>query len=495
MLAGRPRVECGLLVTGTAGSGSAFALQTRSVEGFRGQFRRLAARLDEWRAEGFRVRLLAGEAQTAARLREILDDHDLEGPQVTTLFGPEPLAVVVGGAHAGFECPPLGLVCLTETELFGARRSARRRPAYQRGSGLSAFTDLTPGDYVVHVEHGIGRYGGLVTLTVDGQPGDYLVLDYAEGDRLYLPVQRMAAISKYVGAGEASGRIDKLGGASWQKTKESVRAAVRQIAGDLLQLYAARQVLAGSRSDRTPRGSTSSRPPSRSTRRPTSSRRSTTIEAGHGAPAADGPPRVRRRRLRQDRSRDARRVQGGRRTATGRRARPDDGPRPAALRRPSASASPPSRCASRCSRGSAPPKEQKAMLAGLQNGAVDIVIGTHRLLSKDVVVQGPRAPGRRRGAPVRRHAQGAAQAAPQGGRRAHADRDADPAHAPHGARRPPRHVRHRDAARRSPAGARPSSAGSTTRSSRTRSCGSWRAAARSSSSTTASSRIDGAHAG
>ncbi len=243
-LAGRPRVECGLPVTGLAEAGTAFRLPTRSVEGFRGQFRRLAARLGEWRAEGFRVRLLAGDRQTAERIREILEDHELDGPLVPTLLGPEPLAVAVGGAHAGFECPALGLVCLTESELFGARRSVRRRPAYQRGSQLATFADLTPGDLVVHVEHGIGRYAGLVTLAVDGQPGDYLLLDYADGDRLYLPVQRMAAISKYVG-GDATGRIDKLGGTAWQKTKESVRAAVRQIAGELLQLYAARQVLRG----------------------------------------------------------------------------------------------------------------------------------------------------------------------------------------------------------------------------------------------------------
>jgi transcription-repair coupling factor (superfamily II helicase) len=244
-VAGRPRVECGLLMTGAPAGAAAFRLDTRSVEGFHGQFRRLAARLAEYRAEGFRVRLMTGDPRTATRLREILGDHELEGPIASTLLGPEPLAVVVGGAHAGFECPALGLVCLTETELFGGRRAGRRRPAFQRGSGLSAFTDLTPGDLVVHVEHGIARYGGLVTLTVDGQPGDYLLLDYAEGDRLYLPVQRMAAISKYVGAGDGAGRLDKLGGTSWQKTKESVGAAVREIAGDLLQLYASRQVLSG----------------------------------------------------------------------------------------------------------------------------------------------------------------------------------------------------------------------------------------------------------
>jgi transcription-repair coupling factor (superfamily II helicase) len=240
LLGDRPRVDCGLLVTEAP---EACRLPTRSVTGFRGQFARLAEALHGWRAEGFRVRVLVGDPPTQRRLQAILGDFAFEAPGAAALLGPEPLAVLVAGAHGGFECPPLGLVCLTEAELFGARRTTRRRPAYQRGTGLSAFTDLALGDLVVHVEHGIGRYAGLVTLAVDGQPGDYLLLDYAEGNRLYLPVERMGAVSKYVGTGEGSARLDRLGGTAWQKTKEAVRASVRQIAGELLQLYAARQVV------------------------------------------------------------------------------------------------------------------------------------------------------------------------------------------------------------------------------------------------------------
>jgi transcription-repair coupling factor (superfamily II helicase) len=223
----------------------AFRLETRSIEGVRGQFRRLESPLAAWRAEGFRVRLLAPDPQTAGRLQEILRDLEHEAPIVSTLLGPEPLAVLVAGAHVGFECPGLGLVCLTETELFGHRRTMRRRPTYQRGTAIAAFTDLAPGDLVVHVEHGIGRYAGLVTLAVDGQPADYLLLEYAEGSRLYLPVQRMAAVTKYAGSGDATPRLDKLGATTWQRTKESVRASLREMAQDLLRLYAERQVVEG----------------------------------------------------------------------------------------------------------------------------------------------------------------------------------------------------------------------------------------------------------
>jgi transcription-repair coupling factor (superfamily II helicase) len=241
-LASRPRVDCGVLLTDAP---DAYRLETRSIEGVRGQLRRLEPALSAWRAEGFRVRLLAPDPKTADRLQEILRDLEHEVPVVAALLGPEPLAVLVGGAHVGFECPGLGLVCLTETELFGHRRTMRRRPTYQRGAAIAAFTDLAPGDLVVHVEHGIGRYAGLVTLAVDGQPADYLLLEYAEGARLYLPVQRMAAVTKYTGSGNEAPRLDKLGATTWQRTKESVRASLREMAQELLRLYAERQVVEG----------------------------------------------------------------------------------------------------------------------------------------------------------------------------------------------------------------------------------------------------------
>jgi transcription-repair coupling factor (superfamily II helicase) len=379
-IAGHPRVECGLLVTGGP---DAFRLETRSVATFRGQFRRLVAELAAWRAEGFRVRLMAGEAPTAARLREILGDHELDAPVVPALLGPESLAVVIGGAHAGFECPALGLVCLTETELFGARRTPRRQPAYHRGSGISAFTDLAPGDLVVHVEHGIGRYGGLVTLTVDRQEADYLLLDYAEGDRLYLPVQRMAAVSKYVGGGEGPARIDKLGGTSWQKTKESVRASVRQIAGDLLRLYAARQVLEGFAIgpdtpwqhefeaafafEETPDQLEAIAQVRADLERPRPMDRLVCGDVGYGKTEVA-------MRAAMKVATDGRQVAVlvpttilAQQHATTFRERFT--PYPLRVEMLSRFRS---------------PREQKAVLAGLANGTVDVVIGTHRLLSKDV---------------------------------------------------------------------------------------------------------------
>ncbi len=239
-LRGRQQVCLGLLVT--AGEAEPrFRLETRSLENFRGQFRKLAAQLQAWLEEGYRVRLLTPEPD---RLREILRGHDLWAEVTEELLGAERLAILRGDCSTGFECPALGLIVLGDGELFGVRRHVLRRPAYKRGRALASFAELQVGDLVVHADHGIGRYLGLVTLKVEGREGDYLLLEYAEGNRLYLPIQRLAAVSKYVG-GDSSARLDRLGGSAWQRVKESVRRSLRDMAQELLDLYANRTVLEG----------------------------------------------------------------------------------------------------------------------------------------------------------------------------------------------------------------------------------------------------------
>src|SRR5881296_2151011 len=153
--------------------------------------------------------------------------------------------VVVGECSAGFAIPALGVIVLTEGEVFGSRRRSLRRPKYQRGAALTAFTDLAIGDTVVHEDHGLGRYLGLQTMRIGDREGDFLLLEYSEGNRLYLPVQRLDLISKYLGGDAGAARLDRLGGASWQRVKESVRAALREMAEGLLRLYAQRAVADG----------------------------------------------------------------------------------------------------------------------------------------------------------------------------------------------------------------------------------------------------------
>src|SRR2546422_4900533 len=163
----------------------------------------------------------------------------------TTLFRSDSVAIVVGELSSGFAVPAVGLVVLAETEIFGARRRTLRRPKYQRGAALTAFTDLAVGDLVVHEDHGIGKYLGLRTMRISDKDADFLLLEYADNNQLYVPVDRLDLVSKYLGADAGAARLDRLGGASWQRVKESVRAALREMAEELLKLYARRSVAQG----------------------------------------------------------------------------------------------------------------------------------------------------------------------------------------------------------------------------------------------------------
>ncbi len=241
VLKGRPRLELEVV----AGTGAESVLETQEVPRFSGHFAQLTERLGRWRAEGFRVRLVAADDHQAEHLRQILRDHDVEAPIADTIDAPERLAIVVGECSAGIAIAAVGLVMLTEAEIFGARRRTLRRPKYQRGAALTAFTDLEIGDLVVHEDHGIGRYLGLRTMSVGDRDGDFLLLEYAEGGRLYVPVERLDLVSKYLGGDTDTARLDRMGGASWQRVKESVRAALREMAEGLLKLYAQRAVAEG----------------------------------------------------------------------------------------------------------------------------------------------------------------------------------------------------------------------------------------------------------
>src|SRR5499427_5960368 len=249
-LAGRQVVEL-TLVAGTssaaAGSESAteIVLETQEVPRFTGRFNQLTAEIARWRTEGFRVRLAAADERQAEHVRQILREHQVDAEITTSFEGSQTLTIVVGECSTGFSIPALGLIVLTEGEVFGSRRRSLRRPKYQRGAALTAFTDLAVGDVIVHEDHGLGRYLGLSTMKVGDRESDFLLLEYAEGNRLYLPVERLELISKYLGGDVGAARLDRLGGASWQRVKESVRAALREMAEGLLRLYAERAVTEG----------------------------------------------------------------------------------------------------------------------------------------------------------------------------------------------------------------------------------------------------------
>jgi transcription-repair coupling factor (superfamily II helicase) len=207
----------------------------------------LAQRLAEWRSSGFHVVLVSLSRHRAERLARLLGEEGLEVeylPSPTWDPGPR-VDITVGELTGGFRLLSEGLIVLTEDEALGLKPESRRRKAAPPPQDLTSLGDLTEGDYVVHLDHGIGLYRGLVKLTVGSEVNDFLEMEYQGGDRLYLPVDRLNLVQKYLGVEGVTPRVERLGGKSWERSKGRVKKAVEKIARELVELYALRRVLPG----------------------------------------------------------------------------------------------------------------------------------------------------------------------------------------------------------------------------------------------------------
>jgi transcription-repair coupling factor (superfamily II helicase) len=207
----------------------------------------LAQRLEAWRRQGFHLILVSLSRHRAERLARLLLEEGLE-TQVTPAITWEPgsrVEITVGELSGGFRLLSQGLIVLTEDEALGFRPERRRHKEAKPPQYLTSLADLQEGDFIVHLDHGIGIYRGLVKLTVGEQVNDFLVLEYQGGDRLYLPVDRLNLVQKYLGVEGSAPRLERLGGKSWERAKRRVKKAVEKIARELVDLYAARRVLPG----------------------------------------------------------------------------------------------------------------------------------------------------------------------------------------------------------------------------------------------------------
>ncbi|MCD4689663.1 MAG: transcription-repair coupling factor, partial [Desulfuromonadaceae bacterium] len=205
---------------------------------------RLTARLQDWREEGWQVLLVCHQQGQAERLQDLLRPHGLELPlsqgMSLSQLQPGQLALTLGDLSCGFRLPDEQLVVIGEEEIFG-RRSHRRGLSEARAQAmLSSLAELREGDYVVHADHGIGIYRGLLHLASGSVAGDFLHLEYFGQDKLYLPVDRIEKVQKYVGGEGHTPRLDRMGGGAWEKAKLKARAAIEELARELLQLYAKR---------------------------------------------------------------------------------------------------------------------------------------------------------------------------------------------------------------------------------------------------------------
>jgi len=184
-----------------------------------------------------RIEALLGQYQMAAHFT-----HQMPVPGSTRHHN---LHLCIGPLEEGFVWPEEQLAVLTAQEIFGKSKRRRRRPAKTSPRTLLTFEDLKKGDLVVHAQHGIGRYLGLETLVHEGVTNDFLLITYQDDDRLYLPVDRMGMIQKYMGVEGIAAILDKMGGKTWQRIRSRVKKSVEKIAGQLLKLYAERKVRQG----------------------------------------------------------------------------------------------------------------------------------------------------------------------------------------------------------------------------------------------------------
>ena len=212
----------------------------------------LADWIREQQSAGHRTRVVCPSRSLAARLESLLHPYGLRFAQAEG-FPPEdpPSALPViclGRVSAGFVWPAEKLAVVAEEEIFGVRQIRRAKPEEGRARARARLFDLQElkqGDLVVHADHGIGQYEGLQKLAVDGARSDFIVLVYQGGDKLYLPVDRMGMIQKYMGVEGRQPALDKMGGRSWERVKARVRRSAEKIAGELLRLYAQRKVERG----------------------------------------------------------------------------------------------------------------------------------------------------------------------------------------------------------------------------------------------------------
>ena len=221
----------------------------------------LLKNLPQWQEKGMGVFIVSHTLGQAERLRDLLSQYGMEPRlekakrfKVALDQFVEGLVLLVGSLSSGFRNPREGWVILTEEEIFGERRrlpegkvqTSIPSTSWQRkGPTLSAYSELREDDFIVHIDYGIGRYRGLRHLKIWGVSNDYLLLEYQDGDKLYLPVDRLNLIQRYIGGDGKSPTLDKLGSHSWQRAKKKAKAAVSEMVKELLELYAARKVFEG----------------------------------------------------------------------------------------------------------------------------------------------------------------------------------------------------------------------------------------------------------
>ncbi|MET0017498.1 transcription-repair coupling factor [Oscillibacter sp.] len=221
-------------------------LTTKQLPSYGGSLETAAEDLKHYRTLGYGVLILCGGEARAKNLLRLLEERDIPATldlKNAAMPAAGEVRLTAGALSAGSEWPQLRLAVLTEGQLAPSARKQKKPKKDSNRQKLQSFTDLSPGDLVVHAQHGVGRFVGIRKMPVDGVEKDYIKIDYAAGDCLYVPVTALDQVSKYIGGGEDSEhtRLNKLGGTEWARSKSKAKAAAKDLAKGLIALYAARQ--------------------------------------------------------------------------------------------------------------------------------------------------------------------------------------------------------------------------------------------------------------
>lgn len=221
-----------------------YGVHCQSVSTYNNSFELLIKDLKKYKKNGYRVILLSGSRTRAQRLAQDIADNDIncfytENYDCSLEEGQ--IMVCYGKIRRGFEYPILKFAVITESDIFGAQRRKKKRHRTYEGEKIQSFTDLSVGDYVVHENHGLGIYRGIEKLEVDRKTKDYIKIEYQGGSYLYILATQLDVIQKYAGKDSGKQKLNKLGGQEWNKTKNRVKGAVKEIAADLVKLYAQRE--------------------------------------------------------------------------------------------------------------------------------------------------------------------------------------------------------------------------------------------------------------
>lgn len=225
-------------------SNGQFTIHVKSVSAYNSSFELLVKDLKRYCKNGYRIILLSGSRSRAKRLAEDLFDEGLSSFYTEDYdhdLVPGQIMVCYGKVKRGYEYPILPFAVITDTDIFGAEHKKKKRHRTYEGEKIQQFTDLSVGDYVVHENHGLGIYRGIEKIEVDKKVKDYIKIEYSGGSNLYILATQLELIQKYAGKDAKKPKLNKLGGQEWTKTKSRVRGAVQQIAQDLVNLYAVRE--------------------------------------------------------------------------------------------------------------------------------------------------------------------------------------------------------------------------------------------------------------